>query len=70
MHAKRLLAVFAILSAVSCGRSQLSDSIENSLVDLDGYLASRSVYEARRETSWKPSGNSLIPAPSPRSAMK
>lgn len=48
MHAKRLLAVFAILSAVSCGRSQLSDSIENSLVDLDGYLASRSVYEARK----------------------
>ena len=48
MHAKRLLAVFAILSAVSCGRSQLSDSIESSLVDLDGYLASRSVYEARK----------------------
>ena len=42
-----ILAVFA-LWLVSCSKPKLSDRVQESLVELDGYVASRPVYETRK----------------------
>ena len=42
-----ILAVFS-LWLVSCSKPKLSDRVQESLVELDGYVASRPVYETRK----------------------
>ena len=52
MHLRPLhaaVAVLFVLSLFSCSRPRLSEQVQGSLVELDGYVASRSVYETRKK---------------------
>ena len=44
-----ILATLAMLSVFSCGKPRLSEHVRSGLLELDGYVASRPVYETRKK---------------------
>lgn len=44
-----IVAIMALLSVLSCSKPKLSERVRGSLMELDGYVASRSVYETRKK---------------------